>query len=69
MDPCVQILEPALKVRLVVLPGQAVHTRRGILLDLEEGLSEQVDADMVEKRGEPFLLPLPCCLPYAFQPL
>src|SRR5580704_497934 len=24
---------------------------------------------MVQKRGEPLLLPLPCCLPYAFPPL
>jgi hypothetical protein len=69
MDPCVQILELALEVCLVVLPGQTVHTRRSILLDLEERLPEQVDADMVEERGEPFLLPLPCCLPYALQRL
>jgi hypothetical protein len=67
MDPCVQVLEPALEVCLVVLPGQAVHPRRGVLLGLEERLPEQVDADMVEERGEPFLLPLPCCLPYALQ--
>jgi hypothetical protein len=64
-----QILELALKVCLVGLPGQAVHARRSILLDLEERLPEQIDADVVEKRGEPFLLPLPCCLPYALQRL
>jgi hypothetical protein len=29
----------------------------------------RVDVDMVEKRGEPLLLPLPCGLPYAVQRL
>jgi hypothetical protein len=65
----VQVLELALKAGLVVLPGQAVHARRRVLLDLEERLPEQVDADMVEERGEPFLLPLPCGLAYARQRL
>jgi len=32
MDPCVQVLEPALKVCLVVLPGQTIHPLRGVLL-------------------------------------
>jgi hypothetical protein len=31
LDPCMQILKPALKVCLVVLAGQAVHPRCGIL--------------------------------------
>ena len=38
-------------------------------LKLEERLSEQLDTDVVEERGEPLLLPFPRDLPYAFQRL
>ena len=69
MDPVVQVLEIALKVCLVVLPRQPVHARGGIRLEFEERLPEQVDAEVVEERGEPLLLPLPCGLPYALQRL
>ena len=69
MDPLMQILELALKVCLVVRPRQSIHARRGILLEFEERLFEQVDADVVEERGEPLLLPFLCDLPYAFQRL
>jgi hypothetical protein len=64
-----QILEIALEVRLVGLPGQSIHAGRGLLLELMKRLAEQIDADVVQERGEPFLLPLPCGLPYAFQRL
>ena len=57
MDPIVQVLEVALEVCLVVLPCQAVYPRCRVLLECEERQPEQVDADVVEKRGEPFLLP------------
>src|SRR3954451_22412255 len=67
MEPVVQISEVSVKVCLVVLPGQPVHPRRGGPLEIEERHSEQVEADVVEERGEPFLLPLPCGLPYAVQ--
>jgi hypothetical protein len=69
MDPVVQIREVSVKVCLVVLPGQPVHPRRGVPLKIEERHSKQVEADVVEERGEPFLLPLPCGLPYAVQRL
>src|SRR5512134_1689293 len=69
MDSCMQVPELALEVRLVVLPCQPVHTRGGDLLQVEERFFEQFDADMVQKRGEPFLLPFLGCLPYALQPL
>jgi site-specific DNA recombinase len=68
-DPVVQVLELALKVCLVVLPCQPIHARRGILLEFVERLFEQVDADVVEERGEPLLLPFPCDFPYAVQRL
>ena len=32
-------------------------------------LAEQIDADVVQERGELLLLPLPCGLPYAIQRL
>ena len=69
MDPVVQILEPGLEVCLVVLPCQPVHPGRGVPLEIEERHPEQVEGDVVEERGEPFLLPLPCGLPYAVQRL
>ena len=65
VDSGVQIRELALKVCLVVLPRHAVHARCRIPLEGEKRQPEQVDRDVMEKRGEPFLLPLPCGLPYA----
>ena len=64
-----QSLEPRLEVRLVVLPCHAVHAGGGFALERVERRPERVDVDVVEKRGEPLLLPLPCGLPYAVQRL
>jgi hypothetical protein len=69
MDPVVQIREVSLKIRLVVRPRQPVHARGGITLEREERFPEQVDAEVVEERGEPFLLPVPCGCPYTVQRL
>src|SRR6266516_4877113 len=69
LDPVMQVLELALEVRLVVRPHQSIHARRGILLKFVERLFEEVDADVVEKRGEPLPLPFPRDSPYAFQRL
>jgi hypothetical protein len=65
----VQSLKVALEIRLVVPPAQPVYAARSVPLKLVERKPEQIDADMVEERGEPFLLPLPCGLSYAFQRL
>jgi hypothetical protein len=62
-----QILDIAFEVCLIVPPPQPIHPGGGILLELEERLGEQLDTDVVEERGEPLLLSLPCDLPYAFQ--
>jgi hypothetical protein len=43
--------------------------RRRIPLEGEKRQPQQVNRDVVEKSGEPFLLPLPCGLPYALQRL
>jgi len=69
MDPAVQVCEPGLEICLVVLPGQPVHPGGGIALEREERHPQQIDADMVEERGEPFLLPFLGNVPYAFQRL
>jgi hypothetical protein len=50
--------EPGLELCLVVPPCQSVHAGCSVSLEREERQPEQVDADMVEERGEPFLLPL-----------
>jgi hypothetical protein len=69
LDPVVQVFDIAIEACLVVLPRQAVHPGRGVLLNFEERQPEQFDADVVEERGELFLLPLLRSLPYASQRL
>src|SRR6516165_10749914 len=41
----------------------------GLALEREERRPECVDVEMVEKRGEPLFLPVPCSLPCAAQHL
>jgi hypothetical protein len=53
----VQIFEIMLKIYLVVLPYQTVHPGCRVPLEGMERHAEQVDADVVEERGEPLLLP------------
>jgi hypothetical protein len=65
----VQVLEIALEVCLVVLPIQTIYARCCVLLEFAERLVEQVDANLVEERSEPLLLPYLRDLPYAFQRL
>ena len=69
MDPVVQIREVLVKICLVIPPRQPVHAWRGITLEREERFPEQIDTEVVEERGEPFLLPVPCGCPYAIQRL
>src|SRR5262249_11486047 len=38
-----------------------------VRLKFVERLFEQIDTDVVEERDELFLLPFPCCFPYALQ--
>ena len=67
MDPVVQISEVSVKVCLIGPPCQPVHAGGRLALEREVRLPEELDADVVEERGELLLLPLPCCLPYALQ--
>jgi hypothetical protein len=61
--------ELALKVCLIVLPRYAVCTGRRVSLEGKKRQPEQVGREVVEERGEPFLLPLPCGFPYTLQRL
>jgi len=69
VDPIVQILDLAVEVCLVVLPYHAVYAGSRVSLEGEERQPEHFDCDVVEERGEPFLLPLLCCFPYTIQRL
>jgi len=69
VDSSVEILEIALKVHFVVLPGHPIDSSGSFAFERVECHLERVDVDLVEKRGEPLLLPLPCGLPYAAQRL
>src|SRR6476660_8609261 len=67
VDPSVQIRKPRLQICLEVLPCHTIHAGGCFALKRVESQPERVCVDMVEKRGEPLLLPLPCGLPYAIK--
>ena len=69
LNPRVQISEVSVKVCFVGPPRQSVHAGGGIAFEREERQLKRGDTDVVEERGEPLLLPLPCCLSYALQRL
>jgi len=69
VNTAVQIHEPALEVLTVFAPRDAVDPGSRIPLERRVGGPEPFDIDVVEERGEPFLLPCPCNVPYAVQPL
>jgi hypothetical protein len=69
VDPFVQVCELALEPRLVVLPRHPVHAGGRFALERVKRHPQRVGVDVVEERGEPFLLPVPCGLPYAAQRL
>ena len=63
LQPMGEILEVVLEGLAVVPPCLTVHARRRFLLQAEVSLAEPFRiVDMVEKRGEPQLLILLCCL-------
>src|SRR5258708_31431918 len=64
-----QISEVSVKVCFVSSPRQPVHAGGGVAFEREERQPERCDIDVVEERGKPLLLSLPCGLPYAFQRL
>jgi len=64
-----QVHEIGLEVCLIVLPCQPVYTGCGVPFQPNEREPKEINTDVVEERGEPFPLPLPCCLSYAFRRL
>ena len=52
MDPRVQIPKVGFEILCVVLPRHPVHPGRGLRVQRPEGLSQAVDVDMMQKRGE-----------------
>src|SRR5215211_4783085 len=64
-----QVREIALKVCIVGFPRQSIHAGCGVLFELIKRVLKLFDAEVVEERGEPLLLPCPCDFPYALQRL
>src|SRR5208337_5039345 len=67
VDSAVQIHEANLEVMAVILPRHAIDARSRLALERVVGFPELFAIDVVQERGEPFLLPQPCGLPHAFQ--
>src|SRR5256884_5699196 len=67
-QPFREILEVLLQFLAVVPPRLPVHTWRGFLLQREVGHAQRFQVvDVVQKRREPQLLILSCCLTYLLQ--
>src|SRR3954465_11151598 len=58
MNPCVKIGEVGLQNCRVLVPRPAIDTRGRALLQAEEGPLQNLDADVVQERGQ-LLLPVP----------
>src|SRR5215831_2720779 len=69
VDPAVQISQPTLQPRLILLPPQAVHPRGGFPLQSVKAAAEQIDGKMVEQSGELHLLVFLRGFPHPRQPL
>ena len=69
MNPLMQRLQIALQVCFIVLPRNAIHPGRGSALERQKRFPQQINADMVQQRGELLFLPQPCNFPYTIQPL
>ena len=68
MDPAAQAFEARLEpIAAVILPRHAIDAGSRLALEREVGFPKLVGVDVVQERGEPFLLLQPCCLPYAVQ--
>ncbi len=68
MDLRMPVLQVAFQSRLVGPPRHPIYPRRGPALEPQERIPQQIDADVVQQRGERLLLPLPCSVPYTVQP-
>src|SRR5215469_1073958 len=69
MNPAVQISNSIFQPGFILLPTYAIDSRRSLTLKCVETVAEELDFQMVEQRGEPFLLSFPCCFPHTVQSL
>src|SRR6516162_909908 len=69
VNPAQQIGQPTLQPGLILLPSDAVHSRRGLTLQSVKAVPEQCDCQMVKQGGELHLLPFPSCFTHTRQPL
>src|SRR5882672_9090512 len=68
LQPFGKILEISLQLLAVVSPRLSIHARRSFLLQREVGHAQRFQVvDVVQKRREPQLLILSCCLTYPLQ--
>src|SRR5487761_1453134 len=68
LQPCRELLEIFFQLLPVVPPCLPVHARRGFLLQSKVSHTERFEVvDVVQKRREPQLLILFCCLTYPLQ--
>src|SRR5437879_7281420 len=68
LQPFGEILEVSLQLLAIVPPRLSVHARRGFLLQTEVSHAQRFQViDVVQKRCEPQLLILLCCLTYLLQ--
>jgi hypothetical protein len=67
VDPAMEIAEPIFEVRIVLLPCNAIDSRRRFVLEREEAFLESLDSHVVQQGGEP-CTPVPaCCLSHTIQ--
>jgi len=69
VDPAVQIFESIFQPGLILFPGHAIHSRRGLTFQTVKALPQQIDAHMVKQFPEPFLFVLPRSFAHTIQPL
>ena len=69
VNPVLQIDQPILQTFLVLLPPDAIHSRRRVPLQRVVALPQQIGGQMVQQGGEPFLLPFPRRLAHTRQTL
>jgi hypothetical protein len=67
VNPVLEIDEPILQAFLVLPPPDAIHSRRRALLQRVKTRPQQLDCQMVQQCGEPFLPPYPRCSAHTCQ--
>lgn len=65
--PAVKIRKPTFQPGFILLPHHPIYSGRCLPLQCEKAVPDQVQAQVVEQNGEPFLLPYRCCLPHTVQ--